>query len=64
MFSKSSVNKKFFFLVLLKYREIRTVKTVTVNKKLYFFIKSLKKQEKEADTTFVYYVTGEIWLEN
>ena len=39
------------FLVLLKYREIITIKTVTLYKKLYFFIKSLK-QGKEIGTNF------------
>ena len=35
-FRKSNVNKIVFF-VSLKYREIIKVKTVTLNKKLYFF---------------------------
>ena len=47
-----------FFLVSLKYREIITVKTLTLYKKLYFF------QGKEAATNFVYHVSREIWLDN
>ena len=41
------------FLVLLNYREIITVKTVTLYKKLFSFIKSLKTKKKEAGTNFV-----------
>ena len=38
MFRKSSVNKNsLIFLVSLKYREIITVKTVSLYEKLYFF---------------------------
>ena len=38
---------KVFFLVSLKYRDIITVKTVTLYNKLYFFIKSLKSKKKK-----------------
>ena len=37
----------------LRYREIITFKTVTLYKKLYFFIKNLKKQDKEAGSNFI-----------
>ena len=54
--------KQFNFL---KYRQITTIEIVTLHEKLlFFFIKSLKKQEKEADTNFLYYGSGEIWLDN
>ena len=53
MFRKGNVNKTVqFFLVLLKYREIITVKTVTLYKKLFFSLK-VSKQEREAGTNFV-----------
>ena len=44
------------FLVSLKYREIITVKTVTLYKKLYFFIKNLKSKKKKLALTLLYYV--------
>ena len=53
MFAKSNVNKTvYFFLFLLKYREIITVKTVALYKRLYFFHEQPPKREK-ADTNFV-----------
>ena len=59
MLCKSIVNKKqviIFFLVLLKYREIITVKSEILHKKLYFFIKSLKSKKKKLALTSFYYV--------
>ena len=48
MFCKSNVNKAVsLFLVWLKYRDITTVKTVKLYKKLYFFTKGLKIKEKK-----------------
>ena len=48
MFHKSNVNKTVqFFLALLKYREVITVKTITLHKKLIFFIKNLKSNKKK-----------------
>ena len=41
------------FLVLLKYSEIITVKTVTLYRKLYFFHSMSQKQEIEACTNLV-----------
>ena len=38
------------------------VKTVTISKKLYFFIKRLKR--KKLALTAFYYVSPEIWLGN
>ena len=67
MLSKSNRRKQFlffFFLVSLKYREIVTVKTVTLYKKLYFFIKSLESKKKKLALTSFYYVSREIWLGN
>ena len=45
--------KQFNQLVSLRYREIITVKTVNLCKKLYFFHEKSKKQEKEAGTNLV-----------
>ena len=54
MFCKSNVNETVkFYLISLKYREIITVKVVTLYKKLYVFIKSLKSKKKQAGTNFV-----------
>ena len=39
---------KEFFLVLLKYRQIITVKTVTIYTKFYFLLKDLKKAGKRS----------------
>ena len=54
MFWKSNVNKTVtLFLVLLKYREITTVKTVTLHQKIYFILlKDLKARKKKAGTNF------------
>ena len=51
------------FLVLLKYREITTVQTVTLYKKL-FFIKSLKSKIEKLALTSFYCVSPEKWLGN
>ena len=52
MFRTSNVNKTVqFFVVPLKYREITTAKTVTLHKKLYFFIKCLKNKKKKLPIT-------------
>ena len=60
MFRKSNGE---IFLVLLNYREIITVKTVTLYKKLFSFIKSLKsKKKKKLALTLFHYVSWEIWL--
>ena len=67
MLSKSNRRKQFlffFFLVSLKYREIVTVKTVTLYKKLYFFIKSLESKKKKLALTSFQYVNQETWLGN
>ena len=54
MFRKSNLNKTVnFFLVSLKYREIKTIKTVTLYKNLYFFSLKVLKSIKEGGTTFV-----------
>ena len=45
------------------YREITTVKTVTLCKTLFFHEKS-KNQEKKVALTSFYYVNLEIWLLN
>ena len=62
MFRKSNVNKTVsFFLVLLKHREIVTVKTVTLYKKLVFFLlKLLKSKKKNLALTSFYHVSREI----
>ena len=66
MFCNSNENKTvyFFFLVSLKYREIITVKTVTLYKKPNFCIKSLKSKKKKLALTLFCYVVQEIWLDN
>ena len=65
MFCKSNVNKAvYFFLLSLNYREIMTVKTTTLYKKLYFFIKNLKSKKRKLALTSFYYVGWEIWLSN
>ena len=65
MFCKSDVNKTvYFFSVSLKCREIITVKTVTLYKKLYFFIKRVKGKKKKLTLTSFYYVSREILLGN
>ena len=47
MFRKSNVNKLVFFLLSLKYKEIITVKTVVLYKKLFFFsLKVLKVRKR------------------
>ena len=48
----------------MRYRETITVKTVTLYKKLHFFIKSLKSKKKKLALTSSYYVSREIWLGN
>ena len=54
MFHQGNVNKTvYFFLVLLKCREIVTVKTVALYKKLYVFDLKSQKQEKEAGTNLI-----------
>ena len=63
MFRKSNVQFN-FFLVWLNYREIIKVKTVTLYKTLYFFIKSLKSKKKNLALTSFYYVNREIWFGN
>ena len=40
-------------LVSLRYKEIITIRTVALCKKLYFFHEKPKKQEKEAGTDFI-----------
>ena len=40
------------------------VKTVTVYKKLHFFIKNLESKKKKLALTSFYYVSREIWLGN
>ena len=40
------------------------VKTVTLDKKRYFFIKSLKSKEKKLALASLYYVSREIWFGN
>ena len=59
MLRKSSVNKTvyFFFLVSLKYREVITVKTVTLYKKVYLFIKRLKSKKKKLVLTLFDHVS-------
>ena len=65
MFYKSNVNKTVqFFLVSLKYREIITVETQTLYKKLYFFIKRIKSKKKMLALTSFYCVSREMWLGN
>ena len=72
MFRKSDVNKTtLILLVLLKYREIITVKTVILYLKNKYFIKtvntlitSLKSKKKKLALTLFYYVSREIWLGN
>ena len=59
MFRKSNINKT-LFLVLLKYREIITVKTVALEGN----VKSLKSKKKKLALTSLYYVSQEIWLDN
>ena len=48
----------------LKDREIITVKTVTLYRKLYFSIEALKSKKKKLALTSFYYVNQEIWLGN
>ena len=50
--------------VFLKYREIITVKAVTLYKKLYFFVETLKSKKKKLALTSFYYVNQEMWLGN
>ena len=50
--------------VFLKYGEIITVKTVTLYRKLYFFIEALKSKKKKLALTSFYYVNQEMWLGN
>ena len=58
MLRKSSVNKTvYFFLVSLKYREVITVKTVTLYKKVYLFIKRLKSKKKKLVLTLFDHVS-------
>ena len=66
MFWKSTVNKTVtLFLVLLKYREIITVKTVTLYKKIYFILlKDLKARKKKLALTSFCNISQEIWLDN
>ena len=40
------------------------VKTVTLYKKLIFFIKSHKSKKKKLALTSFYYISREIWLDN
>ena len=55
MFCNSNVNKT-VFLVSLKYREIITIKTVTLHEKLFFFIRSVRSKKKKLALTSFYYV--------
>ena len=58
MLRKSSVNKTvYFFLVSLEYREVITVKTVTLYKKVYLFIKRLKSKKKKLVLTLFDHVS-------
>ena len=50
MFRKSNV--VYFILLSSKYREIITVKTIKLYKKLYFFHLKLQNQGKEAGTNW------------
>ena len=50
--------------VFLKDGEIITVKTVTLYRKLYFFIEALKSKKKKLALTSFYYVNQEMWLGN
>ena len=49
---------------MLKYREVITVKTVALDKNLYFFIKSLKSRKKKLALTSFYYFSQETRLDN
>ena len=61
MFRKSNVNKTVYFLVSLKYIDIITVKTVTLDiRNFIFFIKNLKSKKKKLALTLFYYVSREI----
>ena len=53
-----------FFLVSFKYREIITIKTWILYKKLFFFIKSLENKKKKLALTLIHYASQEIWLGN
>ena len=64
IFRENNVNKTVFFLVLLKYREIKTVKTEALYKKLYFFMKSLKSKKNSLGFNLFYYVSREIRLDD
>ena len=60
MFRRSNLNKTVkFFLVSLKYREIKTIKTVTLYKNLYFFSLKVLKAIKEGGTNFVLFMSVE-----
>ena len=57
MFCKSNVHKTvLFFLRLLKYRELITVKSETLSKKLYHEVLKVRKKSS------FYYVSRELWL--
>ena len=64
IFRENNVNKTVFFLVLLKDREIKTVKTEALYKKLYFFMKSLKSKKNSLGFNLFYYVSREIRLDD
>ena len=63
IFCNSNV-QQFIFLVSLECREIITVKTVKLYKKLFFFIKSLKSKKRKLAVTLFHYIIREIWLGN
>ena len=64
MFRKTNVIKTVPFLVLLKYREIITVKIVTFIRNFIFFVKSLKSKTKKLALILFRYVSQEIRLGN